>query len=295
MKVGFIGLGKMGAAMADRLLGAGHQIAVWNRTESKCADLVSRGATLAKTVADAAAFGDIVVTMVENDKALAHVVHDDGGILKSLKKGGIHLIMGTHSVPLIAELVEAHAKAGQTVVSAPVLGRPPAAAAGQLGILTGGPATAVEKCKPLFDAMGRRTFDCGEKQIGAAAAKIANNLVLACAIEAMAEGFTLAEKCGVPGASFSEILTDGLFSAPAYKIYGKIIADKTYLSNPGFAATTGLKDVNLALNAGEMAGVPLPSGAVVRSLLISAIARGHGHGDWSVMADEIARASGMVG
>jgi len=294
MKVGFIGLGKMGTAMADRILGAGHQLAVWNRTEAKCADLVSRGATLAKTVADAAAFGDVVVTMVENDKALSHVVHDDGGILKSLPKGGIHLAMGTHSVPLIGELVEAHAKVAQTLVSAPVLGRPPAAAAGQLGILAGGPATAVAKVKPLFEAMGRRTFDCGEKQIGAAAAKIANNLVLACAIEAMSEGFILAEKCGVPGASFSDILTDGLFGSPAYKIYGKIIAEKTYLSNPGFAATTGLKDVNLALNAGEMVGVPLPAAAVCRNLLVSAIARGHGHGDWSVMADEIARASGML-
>jgi 3-hydroxyisobutyrate dehydrogenase-like beta-hydroxyacid dehydrogenase len=294
MKVGFIGLGKMGTAMADRILGAGHQLAVFNRTESKAADLVSRGATLAKTVADAARFGDVVVTMVENDKALAHVVHGDGGIARSLPKGGIHLAMGTHSVPLIAELVQVHETHGQTLVSAPVLGRPPAAAAGQLGILAGGPAAAVEKCRPLFEAMGRRTFECGEKQVGAAAAKIANNLVLACAIEGMAEGFILAEKCGVPGAAFSDILTDGLFASPAYKIYGKIIAEKTYLSNPGFAATTGLKDVNLALNAGEMAGVPLPSAGVCRDRLVSAIARGHGDADWSVMADEQARASGMI-
>jgi 3-hydroxyisobutyrate dehydrogenase-like beta-hydroxyacid dehydrogenase len=284
----------MGTAMADRLLGAGHQLAVYNRTESKCADLVSRGATLAKTVKDAASFSDVVITMVENDKALAHVVQGDGGIAKSLPKGGIHLAMGTHSVPLIVELAEVHAKAGQTLVSAPVLGRPPAAAAGQLGILAGGPAAAVAKVKPLFEAMGRRTFECGEKQAGAAAAKIANNFVLACAIEAMAEGFILAEKCGVPGASFSDILTDGLFAAPAYKIYGKIIAEKSYLSNPGFAATTGLKDVNLALNAGEMAGVPLPSAAICRDRLLSAIARGHGDADWSVMADEQARASGMI-
>lgn len=294
MKVGFIGLGKMGSAMADRILGAGHEIAVYNRTESKCADLVKRGAKLAKTVAEAASFGDVVITMVENDKALTHVVTGDGGIVKSLAKGGIHLAMGTHSVPMISELVETHAKAGQTLLSAPVLGRPPAAAAGQLGILAGGPAAAIAKCQPLFDAMGRRTFECGDKQVGAAAAKIANNFVLACAVEAMAEGFILAEKCGVAGSAFADILTDGLFSAPAYKIYGKLIADKGYFENPGFAATTGLKDVNLALNAGEAVGVPLPSGAVCRDRLVGAIARGHGEADWSVMADEQARASNMV-
>lgn len=294
MKVGFIGLGKMGTAMAGRVLDGGHEIAVYNRTAAKCAELVGRGAKLAETVARAASFSDVVITMVENDKALASVVNDAGGILQSLPKGGIHIAMGTHSVALIQQLTEAHAKAGQILVSAPVLGRPQAAAAGQIGIITGGPADAVARCKPLFDAMGRRTFDCGAKPVGAASAKIANNFILACAVEAMAEGIVLAEKCGVAGASFVEILTDGLFSAPAYKIYGKIIADKSYFDSPGFEAVTGLKDVNLALAAGETVGVPLPSANVCRDHLVSAVARGHGGADWSVMADEQARASNMV-
>jgi 3-hydroxyisobutyrate dehydrogenase-like beta-hydroxyacid dehydrogenase len=292
MKVGFIGLGKMGTAMADRILGAGHQLAVFNRTESKAADLVSRGATLAKTVADAARFGDVVVTMVENDKALAHVVHGDGGIARSLPKGGIHLAMGTHSVPLIAELVQVHETHGQTLVSAPVLGRPPAAAAGQLGILAGGPAAAVEKCRPLFEAMGRRTFECGEKQVGAAAAKIANNLVLACAIEGMAEGFILAEKCGVPGAAFSDILTDGLFASPAYKVYGKIMVDEAY-DQVGFTADLGLKDANLVLAAAGLARLPMPSANVLRDRLLGAVAHGDGGKDWAVVAREQARAGGL--
>ena len=176
-----------------------------------------------------------------------------------MPKGAIHVAMGTHSISLIKKLTEAHADAGQILVSAPVMGRPPVAAAGQLGIIVGGPAAAVEKCQPLFAAMGRRTFDAGKEPVGAAAAKIANNFVLACAIEAMGEGFALAEKCGVSGAAFLDILTDGLFAAPAYKIYGKIIAEKGYFGEPGFTATTGLKDVNLALAAGEAVAVPLPS------------------------------------
>ncbi len=292
MKVGFIGLGRMGAAMADRILGGGHEIAVYNRTPSKCADLVGRGAKHAETIAAAASFGEVVVTMLENDKALASIVHHSGGLLESIPKGGIHLAMGTHSVALIAELTEAHAKAGQVLVSAPVMGRPPVAASGQLGILAGGPADAVAKCQPLFEFIGRRVFNCGPAPAGAATAKIANNFVLACAVEAMSEGFVLAEKNGVPVSTFYDVLTDGLFASPAYKIYGKLIAEKGYLGEAGFAATTALKDVNLALAAGEGAGVPLPSANVCRDRLIGTIARGNGERDWSVLADEQARASG---
>ena len=203
MKVGFIGLGRMGSAMADRILGGGHEIAVYNRSAAECADLVSRGAKLAETVAEAAGFGDVVITMLENDAALSSVVTPDGGLLGSLPKSGIHLAMGTHSVAMIGKLTETHAKADQVLVSAPVMGRPPVAAAGQLGILTGGPPAAVEKCQPLFAVMGRRTFDCGPAPAGAAAAKIANNAVLACAIEAMAESFALAEKSEVAGFGLS--------------------------------------------------------------------------------------------
>ena len=174
------------------------------------------------------------------------------------------------------------------------MGRPPVAEAGQLGILAGGPDAAVEAAAPLFAAMGRRTFRAGSEPAAAAAAKIAVNMLLACAIEAMGESFALAEKCGVDGDSFFEILTDGLFAAPAYKTYGRLIADKAYFGEAGFAATTGLKDTNLALAAGEAAGVPTPSVTVARDRLISAIARGNGDRDWTVMALEQARASGIA-
>jgi 3-hydroxyisobutyrate dehydrogenase-like beta-hydroxyacid dehydrogenase len=294
MKVGFIGLGKMGLAMADRILGGGNDMVVYNRTTAKCNDLVSRGAKLAGSVKDAARYGDVVVTMVENDAALTHVSLGENGLVHSMPKGAIHVAMGTHSLSLIKALTEAHAAAGQVLVSAPVMGRPPVAAAGQLGIVAAGPAEAVAKVQPLFAVMGRRTFDGGLDPVGAAAAKIANNFVLACAIEAMGEGFALAEKCGVSSAVFFDILTDGLFAAPAYKTYGKLIAEKGYFGAPGFTATTGLKDVNLALSAGEQVAVPLPSANVCRDRLLSAIAHGDGDRDWSIMAHEQARASGIA-
>jgi 3-hydroxyisobutyrate dehydrogenase-like beta-hydroxyacid dehydrogenase len=294
MKAGFIGLGRMGTAMAECILAAGHDLAVYNRSIRKAEELGSRGAKVMASVAEAARHGPVVITMLENDAALAAVAHGGSGLLASMPKGAIHVVMGTHSISLIKALTAAHADAGQILVGAPVMGRPPVAAAGQLGILAGGPPAAVETCAPLFAAMGRRTFDSGTEPVAAAAAKIANNLVLACAIEAMAEGFALAEKCGVPGASFFDILTDGVFSAPAYKTYGRIIADKAYFGDAGFTATTGLKDINLALAAGEASGVPMPALNASRDRLLAAIANGHGDRDWTVMALEQMRASGIA-
>lgn len=294
MKVAFVGLGKMGVAMAGQILAAGHELGVYNRTAAKGDDLVARGATQLASVADAAGFADVVVSMVENDKALAAVALGEGGLVAGLTKGAVHVAMGTHSIAQVKAITEAHEAAGQQFVSAPVMGRPPVAEAGQLGIVAGGPADAVARVQPLFDAMGRRTYPAGPLPMSAAAAKIVNNFLLAAAIEALAEGFALGEKCGLPGDALLEILTDGLFAAPAYKIYGKMIVDKSYFDAPGFTATTGLKDVNLALGAGEALAVPLPSAGICRDRLLSAIANGHAGADWSVMAHEQARASGIA-
>lgn len=291
MKIGFIGLGKMGIPIAARLLAAGHELGVYNRTPGKAGDLVARGAKQVAGPAEAAAFGEIVVTMLENDKALAAMI--DGGILSGLAKGGIHVAMGTHSVAYVAQMTEQHAEAGLRFVSAPVLGRPPAAEAGQLGILAAGAADAVSACQPLFEAIGRRTYDCGAEPVAAATAKIIINFILACSIEAMGEGFALGRRYGLPEDSLFDILTDGLFAAPAYKVYGRIIADRSYFDAAGFSATTGLKDITLALAAGADVAMPLPSANVCRDRLMGAIANGHADADWSVMAHEQARAGGL--
>jgi 3-hydroxyisobutyrate dehydrogenase-like beta-hydroxyacid dehydrogenase len=141
--------------------------------------------------------------------------------------------------------------------------------------------------------MGRRTYDCGTKPVSAATAKIVNNMILACAIEALGEGFALSRRYDLPAASLYEILTEGVFCAPVYKVYGKIIADRDYFAAPGFRATTGLKDVMLALAAAEGVAMPLPSANVCRDRLLGAIANGHADADWAVMAHEQARAGGL--
>jgi 3-hydroxyisobutyrate dehydrogenase-like beta-hydroxyacid dehydrogenase len=290
MKIGFIGLGRMGQAIAGRIVGGEHDLVVYNRTREKAAELEQRGAKVANSVADAAAGRDVVFTMLTDDKALRAVI--ESGLLEALPKGAIHVPMGTHSVTALKELEQTHAKSGHVLVAAPVLGRPDAAAAGQLGIVAAGPAPAIEKLAPLFELFGRRTFNAGTNPAGAAAVKLANNMVLGCAIEAMGEGFALTRKFGVAPAVFNDVLTDGLFASPAYKVYGNIIASESY-GQVGFTTLLGLKDANLALAAGEAAGVPLPSCNVYRDRLLGAVAHGESELDWSVMARDQARASGL--
>jgi 3-hydroxyisobutyrate dehydrogenase-like beta-hydroxyacid dehydrogenase len=195
-------------------------------------------------------------------------------------------------VAAIQALAAAHGQARQLMVSAPVLRRPDVAASGQLGIVAGGPPDAVRRCEPVFRVLGRRTYEAGSKQDGAAAIKLAINCTLGCALEGMAETFALVRAYGVMPGVFYDVMTDGLFAAPAYKVYGQIMVNQGY-DKVGFTTLLGLKDINLALAAAEQAHVPLPSAGVCRDRLLGAVAHGDGEKDWSVIAREQARASGL--
>ncbi|MEI8150271.1 MAG: NAD(P)-dependent oxidoreductase [Hyphomicrobiales bacterium] len=292
MKVGFIGTGRMGQAMVRRLLEAGHDVGIYNRTPEKAKPLAEAGARIVASIADATRYGDLIYTMLADDAALEDVVFRNG-LLDSLPKGGIHVCAGTHGIPVIRRLKQAHAERGQLLVAAPMMGRPELVSAGTAGVFASGPAGAVAKCKPLFEAISRRTFEGGADPEAATAMKIANNFVLGCAMEAMGEGFALTRKYGVDTSVFYDVMTDGLFNCSAYKVYGKIMVDESY-SKVGQMAVLGLKDANLALEAGHIASVPLPSGNVWRDRLIGAVAHGDGDKDWAVMALEQARASGLA-
>ena len=293
MKVGFIGLGRMGNVMVRRLLEAGHDVAVYNRTPDKAKPLADAGAKVVTTVADAARFGDVVYTMLSDDAAVEEVTTRKGGILESLAKGGTHICAGTHGVAVVSSLKEAHEAAGQTLLTAPVLGRPEMVTGGQAGIVVGGKADAVKRYEQLFAALGSRVIVAGSDPEAATAIKLANNFVLGCAIEAIGEGMSLVRKYGVVPEVFLDVMTGGLFNCGAYKAYGRIIVDESY-STVGQIATNGLKDANLALAAGGLVGVPLPSGNVWRDRLVGAVAHGDGDKDWAVMALEQARASGLA-
>lgn len=286
MKVGFVGLGRMGSAIAGRLADAGYDLAVWNRTAGKDSDLVGRGAVSAATVQAACSGRDVVLSMLSDDAALRSTASD---ISAALQDGAIHVAMGTHSVAAITEVAAMHGSAGQSLVAAPVLGRPDVAAAGQLGIVAGGPPEAVAFCWPLFDVAGRRTFEAGERAESASAIKLANNFVLASAIETLAEAFGLSNHYDVKPEVLYDVLTDGLFSAPAYKVYGQLIADENY-DNVGFTTKLGLKDIGLVLAAAGDS-VPMPTAEVLKQRLEGAIAHGDGDRDWAVLGLEQARAS----
>src|SRR6185295_4453999 len=135
--------------------------------------------------------------MLADDSALEDVVFQDGGLIHSLPKGAIHICAGTHGIPVIRKIKAAHADKSQVLVAAPMMGRPELVSSGTAGVFASGPAEAMAKCKPLFDALGRKTFAGGDDPEAATAMKIANNFVLGCAMEAMGEGFALSRKYGV--------------------------------------------------------------------------------------------------
>jgi 3-hydroxyisobutyrate dehydrogenase-like beta-hydroxyacid dehydrogenase len=292
MNVGFIGLGRMGSGMASRILGGGHDLAVFDAVPTQVQKLAGAGARAASSIADVCSGRDVVVTMLVEDAAVTEVALGRGGLCESLPAGAIHLIMGTHGVATVRTLEARHTAAGQVLVAAPVLGRPDLAAAGQLGIVAAGPADAVRRVEPLLGVMGRRTFLAGPTPESATAIKLANNAVLGCAMVAMAEGFALVRKYGVVPQVFQDVMTEGLFAAPAYKVYGQKMVDESY-DQVGSPIHVGLKDANLIAAAADLAGVPMPSHNVYRDRLLGAVAHGDGDRDQAVLAREQARASGL--
>jgi 3-hydroxyisobutyrate dehydrogenase-like beta-hydroxyacid dehydrogenase len=292
MKVGFIGLGRMGQGMAGRILDAGHDLLVSDPVPGQTTSLEEAGAVAVSSPSAATEGRDVVISMLPSDKILDIVLHGDNGLIDGMDASCIHMAMGTHGVKAINAAAAAHADAGLTFVASPVLGRPDLAAQGLLKVCPGGPAAAVEKVLPLLEIIGQQTFRVGEQQQASAAVKIANNFVLGCAIETMGEALSMVEKLGVDPKLFFEVMTQGLFAAPAYDVYGKMIVDQNWDSH-GATAIIGLKDADLALEAAEVAEVPLPSTQVWRDYLIKAIERGEGDLDWAVMAREQARASGL--
>jgi 3-hydroxyisobutyrate dehydrogenase-like beta-hydroxyacid dehydrogenase len=282
MKLGFIGLGRMGTAMARNLLKAGHEVTVYNRTPDKARALAAQGARVATRVADACR-GAAVISMLANDEAVHSVVFEAGGVLESAGRGALHISMSTISVGLSAQLATAHAAAGQRFVAAPVFGRPEAAAAAQLFIIAAGVRAAVDDCAPLFDAMGQKVFYLGTEPSAANLVKLSGNFLIACVIESLGEAVALIGKAGIDERTYLDLLTSTLFNVPLYKIYGSLIVDQKF-EPAGFAAPLGLKDIRLALAAAEELRVPMPLASLLRDRFLALLARGGEALDWSAIA-----------
>jgi 3-hydroxyisobutyrate dehydrogenase-like beta-hydroxyacid dehydrogenase len=292
MRIGFIGLGNMGAAIAANLLKAHHEVAVWNRSPAKAQPLLESGATLAATPKDAAGGREVIITMLADDAALESVMGGAEGILAGLAKGALHISMSTIAVATAERLGGEHAGRGQRFVCAPVFGRPEAAAAGKLFIVAAGAADDVDGAGGVFSAVGQRVFSVGTKPAAAALVKLCGNFMILSAIESMAEAMTLAEKGGVPKAQLLEVLTGSLFDAPVFHNYGKALAAAKF-TPAGFAAPLGLKDMRLAGQAAETLRVPMPLLGVLRDHLVQTIAVEGEAIDWSGIGLTIAKNAGI--
>ena len=293
MKVGLIGLGNMGSGMAANLLKGGHEVTVYNRTPSKAQALVAQGARHAAQVADACR-GDAVITMLADDGAVESVVFGEAGVIKTLAKGAIHISSSTISVALSEKMTAAHATSGQRFVSAPVFGRPEAAAAAKLFIAVAGAPDAVDTCMPLFNAIGQKTFSFGANPPDANLVKLSGNFLISSVIEALGEAIALVGKAGLDQHQYVDFLTSTLFNAPVYKTYGGLIADKKF-EPAGFAAPLGFKDNRLVLAAAETLRVPLPIASLIYNRFLTLLARGGENLDWSAFSQLAAEDAGMRG
>jgi 3-hydroxyisobutyrate dehydrogenase-like beta-hydroxyacid dehydrogenase len=282
-EAGFIGLGSMGLPMATNVVAAGIKLRVHNRTASKAAPLLAKGATLAPGAGDAAIPGGIVMTMLADDAAVESVVTGANGIAARLGPGGIHLSMSTIAPATARRMAACHADHGSIYVTAPVFGRPDNAAARQLVVCTSGPTAAKERVRPLLDAVGRAIFDYGEDVGAANVAKLTGNFLIAAALESMAEAFAMAERNGVDRLKVAEMLGKTLFACPVYQRYGEMVAAKRH-TPAGFALALGLKDVELVLKTAGDARVPMPVAAIVRDRLLAGLAHGRDQMDWSALA-----------
>lgn len=288
MRLGFLGLGQMGAGIASNLLKTGHEVHVWNRSPAKAGPLVAEGALLAATPREAAEGADMVFTMLADDDALLGVLEGDDGVLAGLAKDALHVSHSTISVAASDRIAGLHAERGQRYVAAPVFGRPAVAAAGQLWIVASGEPGAIEAAQPLFDVIGRTVFRVGEKPSAANLVKLAGNFMILSTVEAYGEAVALAERGGIDRETLVEVLSGTIFDGTIHKIYGPLIAGERYRP-AGFAAPLGLKDMRLAGEAAETLGVTMPLLDLVKLHLTETVKTEGSDVDITAMAATIAK------
>jgi 3-hydroxyisobutyrate dehydrogenase-like beta-hydroxyacid dehydrogenase len=292
MKIGFIGLGNMGAAIAANLLRAGYDVQVWNRSADKARPLVQAGATLAATPKATAADRDVVFTMLADDAALSAVLAGESGLNAGLRAGALHVSMSTIAVATAEHVAAGHRALGQRFLSAPVFGRPEAAAAAKLFIVAAGASADLKLAEPLFAAISQRAFYVGESPSAANLVKLCGNFMILSAIEAMGEALALAQKGGVAKQQLMEVLTGTLFDSPVYRTYGAILVGEKF-KPAGFAAPLGLKDMRLAAQAADHLRVPMPLLSVLRDHLLQTIAQDGEDIDWSAIGRSIGKNAGL--
>jgi 3-hydroxyisobutyrate dehydrogenase-like beta-hydroxyacid dehydrogenase len=278
--IGFVGLGSMGSAMVGRLLDEGFDVVVWNRSKDAVPPLVERGAREAADVGEVLATGR-VLSILAHDAAFRAVFTPE--VLAAAPAGCVHANMATVSVEAAGEFAAAHAGAGVGYVAAPVIGRPPVAAAGKLNIVVAGADDARSPLDEALGALAGRVWPMGTDPSAANTAKIGINYLIIHALQAMAESLTLVERSGIDPSAFVELANNSLFPGPVYGGYGAAIAESRYLP-AGFTTTLGLKDLGLARRAAAGVDVELPTAGVLDEVFTEAVAAGADL-DWAAIAE----------
>ena len=285
MRIGFLGLGKMGEPMAKRLLAARYDLTVWNRTHDRTVALVSDGAQVAATPADVARDCDVVMTMLFDDAAHEEVLFGNkglpvNGLLGALRPGALHIAMSTISVGLSERLTEEHARRGQSYVAAPVFGRPNVAEAGKLWIAMAGTEDAVASARPLLEPLSRGISVVGSEPWQAHALKLGGNFLISTMIHSLGESFVYAASQGIDPDVFLETVNSALFQSPFYASYGNVMLHPP--EKPGATMDLGAKDLRLLREAAEKRGVRMSLADDLAEVFDEARKQGMGNEDWAL-------------
>ncbi|MGD9895928.1 MAG: NAD(P)-dependent oxidoreductase [Candidatus Methylacidiphilaceae bacterium] len=291
MRVGFVGLGKMGSGMAARLFEAGVDLKVFNRSSAPTESFRRKGAEVAHNLEDLAD-REVVFTMLSDDAAVRAMVLGRPGLLEILAEGAVHVGCSTISVAFSAELSRLHVERRQEYLAIPVFGRPEAASAGKLALVVGGKASLLEGLRSLLEPIGHPIFYIGERPEQANLVKLSGNFLIATVIESLGEVVALIEKGGIDSHAYLELLTTTLFSAPVYKTYGRLIVDRA-IRSAGFRAALGQKDLRLVMEAAETLNVPMPFAGPLRDRFLALAAQGEEDIDWAAVGVEALRAAGL--
>jgi 3-hydroxyisobutyrate dehydrogenase-like beta-hydroxyacid dehydrogenase len=284
MKIAFVGLGAMGAAMATNFVKSGHEVHVFNRSPARCEPLREAGAKVAKSAAQAARSADIVFSMVADDAALESVTFGEAGIAAGLRPGAVHVSMSTIGVSTAQEFTARHREARWGFVAAPVFGRPDAAAARKLFIMAGGAAEHLSVAVPLLEQLGQSVGIVGADPSQASLVKLIGNFMLSVIIETLGEACAVAGKAGMDPSHLVDLLTSASFNAPPYKIYGALIAAQRF-QPAGFSLPLGQKDNRLMLAAADALGTPMALASLVHDRFLAVRSQGIGaEHDWSALA-----------
>jgi 3-hydroxyisobutyrate dehydrogenase-like beta-hydroxyacid dehydrogenase len=283
LKVGFIGLGRMGGFMAANILKAGFDLTLYNRTPSKMTVLIDKGARSTASPREAASQVDVMITCLADDQSVQDILTGEDGILAGMKTGGVHIATETIAPASASKFAALHHDYGSHYIAGPVVGRPNAAEAAELITYIAGEPHIIEKCKPVMEAYTKLIHNVGEDHAVANSVKLTINYMVISMVELIGQVYAFAEKSGMDLEFANEIMMM-IINHPAIEGYTKRIRTRNF-DEAAFELITGFKDVSLIMQASTDSQAPLPYISIIREKFLSALSHGLELKDWSAIYD----------